>query len=117
MKGMITAVLALLCSAETGLQPTGFLLSCMSCFGRGVACVRFSLETVLFADGFGPMCLLKCTALNTSLLSDVSVSHRMKICVDCFSVYMVTQGHIVFSWTSIFRQEKMVPLLTTCSQK
>jgi hypothetical protein len=82
-----------------------------------VACVKFSLETIPFADGFGPMCLLKWTALNTSLLSGVSVSHQMKICVNCFSVYMVTQGCTVCSWTSIFREEKMVPLLTTCSQK
>lgn len=71
MKGMNTAVLALLWSAETGLQLTGFLLSCLSSFGRGVACVKFSLETVPFADGFGPICLLKWTALNTSLLSGV----------------------------------------------
>lgn len=82
-----------------------------------MACVKFSLETVPFADGFGPMCLIKWTALNTSLLSGVSVSHQMKICVNCFSVYMVTQECTVCSWTSIFREEKMVPLLTTCLQK
>jgi len=52
---------------------------------------------------------LKWTELNTSLLSGVSISHQMKMCVDCFSVQMVTQGHNVSSWTSIFREEMMVP--------
>jgi hypothetical protein len=89
----------------------------MDCFGRGVVCVKFSLETAPFADGIGPLCLLKWTALSTCLLSGVLISHQMRICMDCFSVYMVTQGCIICSWTSMFREEKMVPLLTTCSQK
>jgi hypothetical protein len=52
----------------------GFFLCCMHYFRGGVECVKFSHET-LIADGFGPMCLLKWTALSTCLLSGISISH------------------------------------------